>query len=176
MIPWALSATGVGYHLSGVRKLRLSGPVLAGMYLGQIKTWNDSRIKALNKGVRLPNLKITPVFRSDGSGDTYAFTNYLSEVNGAGSTGSVCDVGYFPTGVGGSGNSGVTSVLESTNGSIAYVAVSYLIAHKLPAARGSQERCRTVRVPEPGEHRERGADRQAHPPSIERAAHRQPTS
>ena len=135
MIPWALSATGVGYHLSGVRKLRLSGPVLAGMYLGQIKTWNDSRIKALNKGVRLPNLKITPVFRSDGSGDTYAFTNYLSEVNGAWKhrVGFATSVS-FPTGVGGSGNSGVTSVLESTNGSIAYVAVSYLIAHKLPAA------------------------------------------
>jgi phosphate transport system substrate-binding protein len=135
MIPWALSATGVGYHLSGVRKLRLSGPVLAGIYLGQIKTWNDSRIKALNKGVRLPNLKITPVFRSDGSGDTYAFTNYLSAVNGTWKhrVGFATSVS-FPTGVGGSGNSGVTSVLESTNGSIAYVAVSYLIAHKLPAA------------------------------------------
>jgi phosphate transport system substrate-binding protein len=134
-IPWALSATGIGFHISGVRKLRLSGPVLAGIYLGQITNWSDPRIKSLNPGTRLPNLKITPVFRSDGSGDTYAFTNYLSEVSGAWahSVGFATTVG-FKAGVGGSGNSGVTSVLESTNGAIAYVAVSYLIAHKLPAA------------------------------------------
>jgi len=135
MVPWALSATGVGYHLSGVRKLRLSGPVIAGIYLGQITNWSDARIRALNHGARLPNLAITPVFRSDGSGDTYAFTDYLSRVSGTWRT----RVGFattvsFPKGVGGSGNSGVTSVLESTNGSIAYIAVSYLIAHQLPAA------------------------------------------
>jgi phosphate transport system substrate-binding protein len=134
-IPWALSATGVGFHVGGVRNLRLSGPVLAGIYLGQITSWSDSRIKALNKGVRLPNLKITPIFRSDGSGDTYAFTNYLSHVNSrwAHSVGTATSVS-FPAGVGGKGNSGVTAILESTNGSIAYVAVSYLIAHSLPAA------------------------------------------
>jgi phosphate transport system substrate-binding protein len=134
-IPWALSATGVGYNLHGVRKLRLSGPVIAGIYLGQITNWNDSRIARLNRGVHLPNLKITPVFRSDGSGDTYAFTNYLSAVNSTWShrVGFATTVS-FPTGVGGTGNSGVTAVLESTNGSIAYIAVSYLIAHSLPAA------------------------------------------
>ena len=134
-IPWALSATGAGFHINGVRRLRLSGPVLAGIYLGQITNWSDSRIRALNKGVRLPNLKITPVHRSDGSGDTYAFTNYLADVSGAfrsrvGFSTSVS----FPTGVGGKGNSGVTAILESTNGSIAYIAVAYLIAHSLPAA------------------------------------------
>ncbi|MGZ6570906.1 MAG: phosphate ABC transporter substrate-binding protein PstS [Solirubrobacteraceae bacterium] len=134
-IPWALSATGVGFNLHGVRKLRLSGPVIAGIYLGQITNWNDSRIARLNKGVHLPNLKITPVFRSDGSGDTYAFTNYLSEISSTWKN----KVGFattvsFPAGVGGNGNSGVTAVLESTNGSIAYIAVSYLIAHSLPAA------------------------------------------
>ena len=134
-IPWALSATGVGFHLNGVRKLRLTGPVLAGIYLGQITNWSDSRIASLNRGVHLPNLKITPVFRSDGSGDTYAFTNYLSDVSRTFKS----RVGYattvsFPAGVGGNGNSGVTAVLESTNGAIAYIAVSYLIAHSLPAA------------------------------------------
>jgi phosphate transport system substrate-binding protein len=136
MIPWALSATGVGYNVAGVgHKLHLSGPVLAGIYLGQITNWNDSRIKAINKGINLPNLKITPIFRSDGSGDTYAFTNYLSKVSGAwASRVSFGTSVQFPTGVSGKGNSGVAAVLESTNGSIAYVAVSYLIAHKLPAA------------------------------------------
>jgi phosphate transport system substrate-binding protein len=135
MIPWALSATGVGYHLSGVRKLKLSGPVLANIYLGNITNWNSPQIKRLNKGVNLPNLKITPLFRTDGSGDTYAFTNYLSHVSAA--FRSKVGVGtsvQFPTGAGGKGNSGVTQVLESTNGSIAYIAVSYLIAHSLPAA------------------------------------------
>jgi len=134
-IPWALSATGVGYNVAGVRGLHLSGGVLAGIYLGQITNWDSPKIAALNRGVRLPNLKITPIFRSDGSGDTYAFTNYLSHISGqwAHSVGTATSVS-FPAGVGGKGNSGVTAILESTNGSIAYVAVSYLIAHSLPAA------------------------------------------
>jgi phosphate transport system substrate-binding protein len=134
-IPWALSATGVGYHVAGVgKKLDLSGPVLAKIYLGQITNWDAPQIKALNKGVHLPNLHITPVFRSDGSGDTYAFTNYLTHISSAwaGKVNLGTSV-QFPTGVSGKGNSGVAAVLESTNGSIAYVAVSYLIAHSLPA-------------------------------------------
>jgi phosphate transport system substrate-binding protein len=134
-IPWALSATGVGYNVPGAgHKLHLTGSLLAGIYLGQITNWNDSRIARANKGVHLPNLKITPVFRSDGSGDTYAFTNYLSQVSsswksrvGLGTSVS------FPTGASGKGNSGVTAVLQGTPGSVAYIAVSYLIAHQLPA-------------------------------------------
>lgn len=135
-IPWALSAVGVGYHLSGVgNKLRLTGPVVAAIYLGQITKWNDPRIKALNPGVRLPALKITPLFRSDGSGTTYAFTNYLSDISSTFKrrVGFATSVS-FPTGVGGKGNAGVTAILESTNGSIAYAEVAYLVAHKLPAA------------------------------------------
>jgi phosphate transport system substrate-binding protein len=135
MIPWGLSATGVGYNVGGVRGLHLSGPVLAGIYLGQITKWNSPKIRALNKHTRLPNLRITPVFRTDGSGDTYAFTNYLSSVSRTWRhrVGFATSVG-FPAGVGGKGNSGVTQILGSTNGAIAYVAVSYLIAHGLPAA------------------------------------------
>lgn len=134
-IPWALSAVGAGYHLNGVRKLRLTGTVLAKIYLGQITRWNDRQIKALNPHVRLPALKITPVFRSDGSGTTYAFTNYLSVINGTFKrrVGFATSVS-FPVGVGGKGNAGVTAVLESTNGAIAYAEVAYLIAHRLPAA------------------------------------------
>jgi phosphate transport system substrate-binding protein len=134
-IPWALSATGVGYNVPGAgRKLHLTGSVLAGIYLGTITNWSAPQIAKLNKGVHLPNLKITPVFRSDGSGDTYAFTNYLSHVSGAFS--SKIGVGTavsFPVGASGKGNSGVTAVLQGTSGSIAYIAVSYLIAHQLPA-------------------------------------------
>ncbi len=135
-IPWALSATGVGYNVPGAgSKLKLTGPTLAGIYLGQITNWDSSAIQKSNPGVKLPNLKITPIFRSDGSGDTYAFTNYLSAVSKTWSS----SVGYatsvqFKAGVGAKGNSGVASQLEATQGGIAYVAVSYLIANKLNAA------------------------------------------
>ena len=82
-IPWALTATGIGFHLQGVKKLNLTGSLLAGIYFGKITKWNDPKIKKINPGVKLPGLTITPVFRSDGSGDTYAFTSYLSKVSKA---------------------------------------------------------------------------------------------
>jgi len=128
-IPWALSATAVGFHLNGISTMKLSGKVLAEIYLGQITNWDNSQIQALNKGVKLPKLKISVIFRSDGSGDTYAFTQYLSDVSrtwaskfGHGTTIS------FPTGVGAKGNGGVTALLTNTNGGIAYVAASYLLS------------------------------------------------
>jgi phosphate transport system substrate-binding protein len=135
MIPWALSATGVSFNVPGVHRLHLTGSVLAGIYLGQITNWNDGRIAALNRGVRLPNLHITPVHRLDGSGDSYAFTDYLSRVSGT----FASKVGRgtkpsFPVGPGASGNSGMVTVLQGTTGSIAYVAVAYLIAKQMPAA------------------------------------------
>lgn len=134
-IPWGLSAVGVGYHLNGVRSLKLTGPVVAAIYLGQITNWSDPRIRALNKGTHLPNLAITPIHRSDGSGTTYAFANYLSDISPSWKS----RVGYsttlnWPVGVGGNGNAGVVSILGSTNGAISYNEVAYLIAHRLPAA------------------------------------------
>jgi len=129
-MPWALTATGVGFHINGLKKLHLTGSVLAQIYLGQIKNWNDRRIKKLQpKGVHLPSMPITVFFRSDGSGDTYAFTDYLSRVSGSfkSRVGSGTGVS-FPTGSGAKGNAGMVSALQSTNGSIAYVAVSYLAA------------------------------------------------
>jgi phosphate transport system substrate-binding protein len=135
MVPWALTATGIAYHLEGVGRLRLTGPVLAEIYFGKIKTWNDPRIKSINKGANLPNLPITVVFRSDGSGDTYAFTNYLSSVSSSwkSSIGFATSVS-FPTGTGAKGNAGVTAVVVATNGSIGYISASYIIAHHLSAA------------------------------------------
>jgi phosphate transport system substrate-binding protein len=134
-IPWGLSATGVGFHINGIHKLQLTGSVLANIYMGHITNWDDPAIAKLNKGEHMPNLKITPVFRTDGSGDTYAFTNYLSHISGAWSHGVGTSTSVsFPAGVGGAKNAGVTSILESTNGAVAYIAVSYLIAHSLPAA------------------------------------------
>jgi phosphate transport system substrate-binding protein len=128
-IPWALSATGVGIHINGLSTIRLTGPVLANIYLGNITNWDDPAIKKLNPHVSLPNLTITPVYRSDGSGDTYAFTDYLSRVSGAfkNGVGNAATSVSWPHGVGAKGNSGMVQVLTSTNGAIAYVAVGYLL-------------------------------------------------
>jgi phosphate transport system substrate-binding protein len=126
-IPWALSATAVGFHLNGIGSLKLSGKVLAEIYLGQITNWSNAQIKALNKGVKLPNRKISVIFRSDGSGDTYAFSDFLSKVSHAWATRlSRGTTVSFPVGVGGKGNGGVTALLSNINGGIAYVAASYL--------------------------------------------------
>jgi phosphate transport system substrate-binding protein len=137
-IPWALSATGVSYHLNGLKPrnadLHLTGNVIAEIYLGQITNWDNKQIKALNKGVKIPNKRITVFWRSDGSGDTYAFTRYLSDISGAfnskvGASTSVT----FPVGLGEAGNQGMATALKATNGGIAYIAVSYLVANNLPA-------------------------------------------
>ncbi len=133
-IPWALTGVAVGFNVPGVKKLNLSGSILAGIYFGKITKWNDPKIKKLNPGTHLPGMTITPVFRSDGSGDTYAFTDYLSKISGAWkkSVGNATSV-QFPAGVGGKGNSGVTSTVTSTKGSIGYISASYLIAAGLHA-------------------------------------------
>jgi phosphate transport system substrate-binding protein len=134
-IPWALTATVVAVNIPGVKTLRLTGPVVAGIYLGSITTWNDPKIKALNKHVALPSLQITPVYRSDGSGDTYVFTDYLSRISSTwkSQVGTATSVS-FPKGVGGKGNDGVTAVVSSTQGAIGYVSAYYAIQHKLSVA------------------------------------------
>jgi phosphate transport system substrate-binding protein len=129
-IPWALSATGIAFHINGVKRLKLTSSLIAGIYQGRILNWNDRRIAAANKGSKLPNLAITPVFRSDGSGDTYAFTDYLSRTDPGwkGSIGVGTQVS-FPKGVGGKGNDGMSAVIGSTNGAVGYVSAAYIIAH-----------------------------------------------
>jgi phosphate transport system substrate-binding protein len=138
-IPWALTATGVSYHINGLRlkrgtNLHLTGSVLAQIYLGQINNWDAPAIRNLNKGSHIPSTPITALWRSDASGDTYAFTRYLSDVSGsfASRVGSSTTVS-FPVGVGARGNSGMSTALAGTNGGIAYIAVSYLIANRQPA-------------------------------------------
>jgi phosphate ABC transporter phosphate-binding protein len=131
-IPWALAATVVAYNVPGVpSELKLTGPVLAEIFMGKITTWNDAKIAALNPGVTLPSMKITPVYRTDGSGDTYAFTDYLSHISPEwkSSIGNSTQV-KFPVGIGGKGNSGVGGAISSTPGSIGYIAISYVLANK----------------------------------------------
>jgi phosphate transport system substrate-binding protein len=133
-IPWALTATGVGVNVPGVSQVNLSGPVLAEIFMGKITKWNDKKIAKLNPKAKLPGTAITPIFRSDGSGDTYAFTNYLSKVSPAWRSqfGFGTSVG-FKAGIGAKGNTGVTSSLK-TPGAIGYVAAAYLIGAGLHAA------------------------------------------
>jgi phosphate transport system substrate-binding protein len=136
MIPWALAGTLFSYHLKGApNKLKLSGPVIADMYLGKIKKWNDPAIAHLNPGVQLPATEITPVFRIDASGDTYAVTDYLSKVSPQWKSkiGSSTLV-TFPTGTGGRGNEGVAASLTRLDGTIGYLAVSYVFQQHLDYA------------------------------------------
>ena len=136
-IAWALSATGPAFNLPGVTHLNVSGPVLAGIYMGQITMWNDPAIAKINKGVKLPAIKIVPVYRSDSSGDTFAFTEFLSHSDPAWAKA----VGYgtavqWPSGVGtgASKNAGVAGVISSTPGAIGYVSTFYVRDNKLVEA------------------------------------------
>jgi phosphate transport system substrate-binding protein len=116
--------------------MKLDGPLLADIFLGKVTMWNDPRIVALNGGVQLPALKITVVRRSDGSGTTFNFVNYLSKV----SPGWKSSVGEgtavkWPTGIGGKGNEGVTAYVKQIKGAIGYVELSFAIVNKLAYAR-----------------------------------------
>jgi phosphate transport system substrate-binding protein len=130
-IPWALSATSIAYNLNGApAHLKITGKVLADIYLGKITTWDNAALKKLNPGVKLPSEKITPIFRSDSSGTTFNFTDYLAHVSGefAQKIGNGTQVN-FPAGVGGRGSSGVSAVLSRTNGGITYVDVAYSLTN-----------------------------------------------
>jgi phosphate transport system substrate-binding protein len=132
-IPWGLSGTVPAYNVSGAPEgLRLNGEILADIYLGKITQWNDPAIAKLNSGASLPSTKVTPVYRSDGSGDTYAFTNYLSTVSPewkerVGTSTSV----KFPTGVGAEKNDGVAAAIAQTDGAIGYVGLAYALSNEL---------------------------------------------
>jgi phosphate transport system substrate-binding protein len=136
-IPWALSATSVMYNVPGApQHLKLTGRIIADIYLGNVSNWNDAAIARINRGANLPDLKITPIFRSDGSGTTYNFTDYLASV----SPDWKSKVGYstqvdFPAGVGGRGSSGVSGILSRTDGGIAYADIAYALSNKFKFAR-----------------------------------------
>jgi phosphate transport system substrate-binding protein len=134
MVPWALAATTVAYNVPGATgRLRLTGPVVADMYLGKITSWNDSAIAKLNPGVKLPATGIHPVYRSDPSGDTFAFTDYLSRVSPAfrAKVGGASTEVSWPTGSGAKGNAGVAATVLSTPGAVAYVAIGQAVGSHL---------------------------------------------
>lgn len=134
-IPTVLGAVVVSYHLEGLKSLNLSPELISGIFMGKIKKWNDPAIAAENKGAKLPDLFITPVYRSDGSGTTAVFTDYLAKVSPewAKNVGAGKSV-KWPAGLGGKGNEGVSGVLKQTPGSIGYVEQVYAITNKLPVS------------------------------------------
>jgi len=132
-IPMVMGAVVPTYNLPGVTaSLKFTPDVLAGIYLEQIKKWNDPKITSLNAGVTLPDTAITTVHRSDGSGTTYVWTDYLSKVSAEWKS----SVGFgnsvkWPGGVGASGNAGVAGIVKNTSGAIGYVELIYAIQNKL---------------------------------------------
>jgi len=128
-IPWALAATSVMYNLSGVKNLlHMDGPTLAKIFMGQITQWSDPAIAKLNKGVSLPSTKITIAHRSDGSGTTYNFTDYLAAVSPTwkSQVGRGTSVNW-PVGVGGRGSAGVSGIVAQTEGSIGYADAAFAL-------------------------------------------------
>lgn len=135
-IPWALSATAIAYNVSGVDTgLQLSPQIVADIYLGNITSWDDPAIAKLNPKVQLPSTKITPVYRSDGSGDTYALTDLLSKVSSDWKSNvGTSTLVKFPTGVGAEHNDGVAAALGKTDGAIAYMGAAYVSSNSLNEA------------------------------------------
>lgn len=134
-IPTCMGAVVLAYNLPDVVKLNLSGEVIADIYAGKITDWNDARLQELNPDVKLPARKIILAFRSDGSGTTFVFTDYLSKVSenwkntyGAGKTVD------FPVGQAAKGNPGVAGIIAQTPYSLGYIGSEYAFAQKIPCA------------------------------------------
>jgi phosphate transport system substrate-binding protein len=134
-IPTVMGAVVIIYNVPGVSALRLTSETLAGIYLGKITKWNDAALKKENPQAKLPDLAITVAHRSDGSGTSYTFTDYLSKTvpqwkSGPGTGKSVS----WPVGLGGKGNEGVTGVVKQTEGAVGYVELAYANQNKLTVA------------------------------------------
>jgi len=136
-LPTVIGAVAVTYNLPGLdgAPLKLDGALIAEIFLGRITRWNDPRIAAANPGVTLPAADVVVVHRSDGSGTTFVFTDYLAKVSPAWAeqVGSRTAV-RWPVGLGGRGNEGVTAQVKQLTGSIGYVELAFAVANQLPAA------------------------------------------
>lgn len=134
--PSVMGADVIAYNLPGFTgTLKLTGPVIADIFMGKITKWDDDKIKALNPGVSIPSADIVVCHRSDGSGTTYIFVDYLSKVSAQWGS----DVGRgtsvkWPVGLGGKGNEGVTALIQQTPGAIGYVELIYALNNKIPYA------------------------------------------
>jgi phosphate transport system substrate-binding protein len=136
-IPTVMGADVLTYNLPalGTTRLKFDGPTIADIFLGHITKWNDRRITANNPGVKLPDADIIVVHRSEGSGTTYIWTDYLSKVSPEWKekVGNAASVNW-PVGLGGKGNEGVTQQIKQTEGSVGYVELIYAVSNNLPYA------------------------------------------
>lgn len=136
--PTAIAGEDLVYNLPGIKagELILSGPVVADIYMAKITKWNDPAIKQLNPGLDLPDMAISVVHRSDGSGTTFTFANYLSKVSPEWKTqvGANTSIAW-PTGLGGKGNQGVASYVQRIQGSIGYVEYAYILENHMQWSR-----------------------------------------
>lgn len=130
--PTVLGAVVPVFNVPGAQSLKFTGPVLADIFLGKITKWNDPALAKLNAGVALPNLEITVARRSDGSGTTYIFVDYLAKVSMEfkQKVGVATSVNW-PVGIGGKGNEGVASLVKQTPGAIGYVELIYALQNKI---------------------------------------------
>lgn len=135
-VPTCMGAVVMAYNLPGVQSLNLSGEVIADIFAGNIKKWNDVKIVALNPGVQMPDQAIIPAYRSDGSGTTFVFTDYLTKVSASWKEkfGSGKNVD-FPVGLAAKGNPGVAGVIAQTPYAIGYIGSEYAFAQKIPYAK-----------------------------------------
>jgi phosphate transport system substrate-binding protein len=135
-IPTCIGAVVIAYNLPGVTDLKLTPELLEGIFLGNIKMWNDGKILAVNPGLVVPDMEITVVYRSDGSGTTYIFSDYMSKVSQAWSTqlgtGKALN---WPAGIGAKGNPGVAGTISQTEGAVGYIGFEYAFAQKIPMAK-----------------------------------------
>lgn len=134
-IPTCIGAVVIAYSLPGIEELKLSNQNLTDIFMGKITNWNDSRIKESNPGVSLPDLAVTVVHRSDGSGTTYIFSDFMSKI----STDWEKEVGKgkslkWPVGLGAKGNPGVAGTIKQTNGAVGYIGSEFAFAQKIPVA------------------------------------------
>ena len=136
-VPTVLGAVVVTYNVPslGTTQLKFDGTLLVDIFMGRITKWNDAKIAKLNPGVKLPDMDLIVVHRSDGSGTTYVFTDYLNKFSREWKD----KVGYatsvnWPVGLGGKGNEGVTQQVKQTEGALGYVELIYAISNKLPYA------------------------------------------
>ena len=134
-LPTVAGAVVITFNVTGVKDLKLDGPTIANIFLGKITAWNDPAIAAQNKGVKLPDQEINTIHRTEGSGTTYIFTDYLSTVSPdwKAKVGKNTSVNW-PAGLGAKGNEGVSGQIKQTPGSIGYVELIYALQNKLPYA------------------------------------------
>lgn len=134
-VPTCIGAVVVTFNVPGIAQLKLTPTAVADLFLGKIKVWNDARIASLNPGVNIPAMPVSVVHRSDGSGTTFVFTDYLSKVSPewkqrVGAAKAV----KWPAGIGGKGNPGVAALVKQTRGGVGYVELSFAEKNKMPYA------------------------------------------